>query len=160
MTVYTGSGFDGLKGKRAMGERAAERDRPTVVLHIGDRNQKGEDIYFAAGEDAVAWCGDGDVLPLDFDLDDLDQLQVPEHELTCVRLGVTTAQAIAEGILEQDGTCEATAVPVPVMDRWLTDAIEALRIPARWEQVQDEQREENERLPELVRRRLDGEGRS
>ena len=54
--VYPSSGFDGLKGKRAMGERALDRDVPTVVLHIGDRDDDGDRIYVAAAEDAIAWA--------------------------------------------------------------------------------------------------------
>jgi hypothetical protein len=102
-------------------------------------------------------CDDGEVLPLDYDLDDLDELQDPEGLLTFVRLGVTTAQAKALGILEKDGTCEASAVPVQTMDSWLTDAIEALRVPARWEQLRAKQRKENKRLPKLIRERLEKE---
>jgi Phage integrase, N-terminal SAM-like domain len=34
------------------------------------------------------------------------------------------------------------------MDRWLTDALDALTVPARREQVEDEEREENKAAPE------------
>jgi hypothetical protein len=157
--VYPGSGFDGLKAKRAMGERAAERDKPTVVLHIGDRNKQGEDIYFAAAEDAVGWCEeegeDGEVKPLDFDLDDLKELRNPDAWLTFVRLGVSTAQAKALKLLDDDGKAEADAVPVKVMDGWLTDAIEALQDAACRERLLAEEAAERERLPDAIRRELD-----
>jgi hypothetical protein len=157
--VYTGSGFDGIKGKREMGERAAERNKPTVVLHIGDRNKHGEDIYTAVGEDAVGWCEEGgEVLPLDYDLDDLAELRDPADWLTFVRLGVSPAQAASLDILDDDGKAEADAVPVPVMDGWLTEAIEALQDPAFRERVEAEQREANKRLPGLIRRELEDGG--
>ena len=53
--VYSGAGFDGLKGKRAFADRALERDVPTIVLHVGDRDKHGENIFRAAAEDA--WPG-------------------------------------------------------------------------------------------------------
>jgi hypothetical protein len=54
--VYMSGGFDGLKGKRAIADRAMGRDVPAIVLHVGDRDDHGDDIYMAAGEDAVAWA--------------------------------------------------------------------------------------------------------
>ena len=55
-------GFDGLKGKREFADRALDRDVPTVVLHVGDRDDHGDHIYVAAAEDAVAWAGNGEVV--------------------------------------------------------------------------------------------------
>jgi hypothetical protein len=136
VTVYMGSGFDGLKAKRAMGERAAERDRPTVVLHVADRDYDGDRIYVAAGEDVVAWCGEGEVGAKHTAVTRTGMLALrralTDHRprLRFHRLGLTPAQASALSVLDADGKAEADAVPVPVMDGWLTDAIEALQDPA------------------------------
>ena len=46
-------------------------------------------------------------------------------------------------------------VPVPVMDRWLTEAIEALQDPARRESLRAEEERERERLPDAMRQALD-----
>jgi hypothetical protein len=54
--VYSGGGFDGIKGKRAFADRALDRDVPTLVLHVGDRDPHGGHIYVAAAEDAIAWA--------------------------------------------------------------------------------------------------------
>ena len=67
--VYSGGGFDGLKGKRAFADRALGRSVPTVVLHIGDRDDFGDRIYVAAAEDSVAWAANGMVFPLDTDVE-------------------------------------------------------------------------------------------
>ena len=57
MPVYSGAGFDGIKGKRAFAERAVAREVPTFVLNAGDFDRHGQNIYVAAAEDAVAWAG-------------------------------------------------------------------------------------------------------
>jgi hypothetical protein len=137
--VYSGAGFDGLKGKRDFAERAMERDVPTVVLHIGDRDDHGDNIYVAAAEDAIAWADDeGQVVPVDetLDADDLADLRdeyEDEAALLFVRLALTEEQAGRDGLdlLDADGKAEVDAVPVPVMDGWLREAIEALHVPAR-----------------------------
>jgi hypothetical protein len=60
--VYPSAGFDGIKGKREFADRALGRDVPTVVLHVGDRDEHGDRIYVAAAEDAIAWAGNGEVV--------------------------------------------------------------------------------------------------
>ena len=135
--VYTGSGFDGLKAKRAMGERAIERERPTIVLHVGDRDKHGDAIYVAAGEDAVGWAGVGNVLPAarTFTAEKLQELRdvVVDRSLPArvvfIRLALTTDQADELGLLDEDGKAEVNAVPVQVMDAWDgTPSIEVLRV--------------------------------
>jgi hypothetical protein len=162
VTVYSGSGFDGLKGKRQMAERALERDRPTVVLHIGDRDRHGEDIYLAVGEDVVGWFGDGIVAPV-AGVDYGKLAAAASGHAPAVwfaRLGLLAAQADELGILDADGKAEVDAVPVRVMDGWLADAIEALQDPACRERHEAEQAEHRERLPQAIRDALnrDDEG--
>jgi hypothetical protein len=162
--VYPSSGFDGLKGKRAFADRAMDRDKPTVVLHIGDRDDHGDHIYVAAGEDAVAWADDSrEVKPVGW-LTNWNQLAMfrrlatgTSPGLTFIRLGLTTAQATTLGILDADGKAEADAVPVATMDGWITDAIEALQDPARRDELLAEEEAERERLPGLIRQRMEGE---
>jgi hypothetical protein len=134
--VYSGAGFDGLKGKRAFAERALARDVPTVVLHFGDRDKHGEDIFTAAAEDAIAWAGDDDVLRFE-------------------RVALTVEQAREHDLLDADGKAEVDGLPVPVMDRLLTDAIEALQDAACRERLHDEEAAERERVPEAIRRKLE-----
>jgi hypothetical protein len=164
--VYTGGGFDGLKGKRAFADRAMARDVPTVVLHVGDRDDHGDNIYIAAAEDAVAWAGYGYVRPLDIPTtpeslaDVTTQVVELEEEgssgpaLFFIRLALTPAQAQEHGLLDADGKAEVDAVPVSVMDAWLTEAIEALQVPARRDSLRVEEERERERLPAAIRNAL------
>ena len=59
-----------------------------------------------------------------------------------------TDQAEDLELLDADGKAEADAIPVPEMDRLLTDAIETLQDPACRERLLAEERDERERLPE------------
>jgi hypothetical protein len=148
--VYIGAGFDGMKAKRAMGERAAERNVPTVVLHVSDRDKHGDDIYVAAAEDAIAWAGSGVVADKHLSADSKLLVAIRDDLLSCpgelfsFRLGLTPAQADSLGVLDADGKAEADAVPVPVMDGWLTEAIEALQDPARRDALEAEQERDRE----------------
>jgi hypothetical protein len=159
--VYPSAGFDGLKGKRAFAERAINRDAPTVVLHVGDRDDHGDRIYISAAEDACAWAGRGAVIPVSVPgtpgfLSKQRDVLDGEAGLYFVRLALTATQANDLGLLDADGKAEVDGVPVPVMDRWLTEAIEALQLPARRERLLAEEDEQRERLPEAIREALDG----
>ncbi len=159
--VYSGAGFDGLKGKRAIADRAKRREFPTVVLNIGDRDKKGGEIYIAAGEDAVAWAGGiGHVIPPDHPNPDAetDRLitriaeKIPGHPfLIFRRIALTTKQATDLGLLDSKGKAEVDGVPVPVMDQWVKDAIEALQDPTRRDEVLAEEEQERKRLPDAIR---------
>ena len=138
--VYSGAGFDGIKAKRALGRRAMSRDVSTVILHVGDRDDHGENIYRAAGEDAVAWAeGGGYVLPVGFDLAAIINRVNDEggegEALIFYRLALTTGQAEELELLDADGQAEVDGVRVRTMDGWLTDAIEGLQDPACREAV-------------------------
>ncbi len=157
--VYSGAGFDGLKGKRAFAERAMNRDVPTVVLAIGDRDKHGNDIYIAAAEDSVAWAdGEGYVNSIDTTLEQLPVERI--HGLQCpalifFRLALTTDQAKELDLLDADGKAEVDGVPVPVMDGWLTEAIEALQDPARRKSLRAKEEREREGLRDAIRQALD-----
>lgn len=111
--VYCGGGFDGLKGKRAVASRAYRRRRPTVVLHIGDRDPHGEMIFEAVSEDAAAWAADEGL--------------TDGAALEFRRLALTAAQAEEHGLLDADGKAEADSLPVAVLDGIVTGALEELR---------------------------------
>lgn len=149
--VYSGGGFDGMKGKRAFANRALARDVPTVVLSVGDRDKSGEDIYRSVAEDAASWAGDGRVYPIGSSPEDLTDLS---PRLTFFRLALTTAQAEALDLLDENGKGEVDGVPVPVMDRLLTDAIEGLQVPAYREGLDADEERERGRLPDAIRQAL------
>jgi len=162
--VYAGGGQSGIKGKRRMGERAHWRRVnpkyaiPTVVLQVGDYdgpNGHGEKIYVAHAEDSIAYAGDGykhkPGAPLDGLLDNLDDLPT----LTFFRLALSPEQADSLKILDDDGKAEADAIPVPVLDGWLREAIQGLQDSACRAKYEAEQAEQRERLPETVHAALD-----
>jgi hypothetical protein len=108
--VYSGAGYDGLKGKRALARRATGRDVPTVVLRVSDYDPHGLAIAHASLEDSVAWAKHFGAEPgwLSFD-----------------RIALTRDQARDHGLLDAGGKAEADGLPVPVMDAILREAIEA-----------------------------------
>lgn len=138
--VYSGGGFDGLKGKRATAERAARRDVPTIVLHIGDRDPHGEMIFAAVREDVGAWAtlGEG----------------VDDDWLTFRRLAITEEQADEYDLLDADGKAEADSLPVQVMDQIVTDALDGLRDPDAYADMQAEEEHQKSLLPALIRTAL------
>jgi hypothetical protein len=160
VSVFSGSGFDGLKGKRAFAERALELDMPTVVLRVADRDWHGDHIYKSSAEDSIAWTGlDGAVAGNEW-LEDAGQLTELRDEwegrpaLLFVRLALTTTQAITHDLLDADGKAEADGVPVPVMDGWVRNAIEGLQDPAARERLLAQEEADRARLPGLIRERL------
>jgi hypothetical protein len=136
--VYSGGGFDGLKGKRAVADRASARDVPTVVLHIGDRDPHGEMIFRAVSEDSAAWAsdtGNGDWLEFR-------------------RLALTLEQAEEHGLLDADGKAEADSLPVQVLDGIVTGALDDLIDPGALAQMREEEQQEREALPDAIRAAL------
>lgn len=134
--VYSGGGFDGLKGKRAVPGRARRRDVPTLILHIGDRDPHGEMIYNAVKEDALAWGVDAGLY---------------DGDLTFERLALTMDQAEDLGLLDADGKAEADSIPVQVLDGIITDRLDELRDDDALERMRAREREQKRALPAAVR---------
>lgn len=100
-------GFDSTGGRFAEAERARRRDVPTSVLHFGDRDKAGEDIF-----DVVA--------------DDLQQLShgcIDE----VVRVALTPEQMAA--ISPTAVTMQVDAAPVPTLRHLFEDAVLARQDP-------------------------------
>jgi hypothetical protein len=55
VSVWSGSGFDSLTAKYQVALRALERERPTILLHVGDYDPSGESIFASMTEDAAAF---------------------------------------------------------------------------------------------------------
>ena len=134
--VYSGGGFDGLKGKRAVAERAADREVPTVVLRISDYDTHGLRIAEAAAADSSAWSENEHGMPWDW--------------LEFERIALTEDQAADAGVLDADGKAEADALPVQTMDAIVRDAIEARQDPAVRQANRERAAEETGRVTELV----------
>lgn len=137
--VYSGGGFDGLKGKRAVASRASTRSVPTRVLHIGDRDPHGEMIFTAVSEDAGAWA-----LPL---------TGAPEW-LVFERLALTFDQAEEHGLLDSDGKAEADSLPVQVLDQIITDRLNALIDADELAAMREREEEQRDAMPGEIHRAL------
>ena len=138
--VYSGGGFDGLKGKRDFGRRAAARHVPTLVLAVSDFDEYGLNIFTAASEDSVAWSlHEG----------------AEDGQLNWERIALTEAQAVEFGLLDTAGKAEVDGVPVPDMDRILREAIERYQDPARRAALVSAEEAERDAIPEAIRRSLE-----
>jgi hypothetical protein len=71
------------------------------------------------------------------------------------RLALTIKQASDLGVLDADDKAETDVIPVPVLDRWLRDAIEALQDPTGRERLRELEGQERERLPDAIRAALE-----
>jgi hypothetical protein len=142
--VYSGGGFDGLKGKRAAAERIAERAEDgidTAVLLIGDLDLHGRTIRDVYKADVGAWVTEHHDLNLDW--------------VTFETIAVTAEQAEEYDLLDADGKAEADGVPVPVMDAVLRRSIEYHQFPAGREQREADEDAENESLRDLIEQAVD-----
>jgi hypothetical protein len=150
--VYSGAGFDGLKGKRDVADRANDRELPTLILHIGDRDPHGELIFGALEEDVQAWAADR--ARWDSEAVELMDAAGVSEWLTFERLALTYDQAAQHGLLDADGKAEADSLPVQVLDDIVTTRLNGLLdddARDRWLADEAELREE---LPTLVRQAL------
>jgi hypothetical protein len=138
--VYSGGGYDGLKPKRDVAARAAARDVPTIVLHIGDFDKHGGQIFTAITEDASAWVADDYGLSSDW--------------LRFRRLAITHDQAEQYGVLDADGKAEADALPVPAMDAIIREALDELIDAEVRDVVLEDQAHERRQLGDLIREAL------
>jgi hypothetical protein len=139
--VYSGGGFDGLKGKRAVGGRAALRGVPTLILHIGDRDPHGEMIYEALVEDVQAWQVH------ETGADDWVEFE---------RLALTLDQAEEHGLLDADGKAEADSLPVQVLDQIVTSRLSELRDADALGELRRREQAERDDLPAAIRLALAG----
>lgn len=135
--VYSGGGFDGLKGKRAVAQRATSRGVPTLVLHIGDRDPHGEMIYNAVAEDAGAWAE--------------YYYGASSGQLTFERLALTEEQAEEHGLLDADGKAEADSLPVQVLDQIILDRLGELIDSEALEAMREREQAERDALPARIR---------
>lgn len=135
--VYSGGGYDGIKGKRAAGNRAARRDVPTVVLRVSDYDDHGLALARASSEDSIAWAE--------------RYYDAEPGWLSFERIALTEDQAADADLLDQFGKAEADGLPVQVMDQILTDAIESYQDAGIRQENIERAEAERERVPALVR---------
>lgn len=163
--VYSGGGFDGLKPKRHAAERAAQRDVPTVVLHIGDYDLHGGWIFQAVAEDVAAWLPHyaGSLMspwnPSGWSVSTAEDGTVTIGEtddggpVLEIRRFAVTDDHVREGMVELDEEGKAEADGMPASWDILAEELDELLDPACREDVIDREREEQDRLRELLAER-------
>ena len=52
---YSSSGFDSVTAKKQLADRICETGKPAKILHLGDYDPSGEDLFTAAAEDVRAF---------------------------------------------------------------------------------------------------------
>ena len=95
-------GFDSTTVRMAEAQIARDADVPTVVLHLGDRDTKGEEIF--------------DVLS-----DDLPRLS--GYRMSVVRLALTNEQIVEQELIADDGKAQMDALSTPYLRAPVNDAI-------------------------------------
>jgi hypothetical protein len=58
IAVYSAGGFDSTTIKQGVAQRVLERERPTLILHVGDHDPSGLSIFDAAAADVAALVRD------------------------------------------------------------------------------------------------------
>ena len=80
--VYSSGGFDSLTVKHNAAQRCVGRDRPTVILHVGDFDASGCSIVDSAAEDVIAFVHDlGGAFEPTFERVAVTPEQIEEFEL-------------------------------------------------------------------------------
>jgi hypothetical protein len=151
VNVFSGGGSDGLKIKTRIAREAASRGIPTIIGHIGDRDDAGErNIYRPLVRDTVAWVEKwfGLAKP-----DGWLPQGIPSRPggwLDWKRLALTVQQARDWDLLDDHGKAEADGIPVPELDallrRWFRQHLDAdIR-----RQVKGEWLSERQALPQAI----------
>lgn len=94
VSVYSSGGYNHLTGIYSLAERARKRDVPTLVLHLGDADKHGRDIYSRFLEDVQAFNPDVN----------FERIAVTEEQI--VRLPGLSDRVDADGHLQLEGMIE------------------------------------------------------
>lgn len=149
VSVFSSGGFDSLTVKYDAARRIARRDRPTVVLHVGDHDPSGVALFQAAAEDVAML------------VDDLGGFALPTFERVAVRpehvdeYELETAPAKAHdkrGAWQGGGTVQAEALAPDLLAGLVRAAVERYVERETFEAVLDVERDERAALVEQLER--------
>jgi hypothetical protein len=124
VTVYSSGGFDSLTIKYTAAVRIAERDVPTVVLHVGDFDPSGLALFEAVAEDVSAFVdslADGDVNVV------FKRAAVTPEQIARYGLPTAPAKSSDKRSVWQEGmgTVQAEALPPDQLATEIRQAVEA-----------------------------------
>jgi hypothetical protein len=102
VTVYSTGGFSSVTVTHEIAQRVLARDRPTVLLHVGDFDPSGESIFKSQCQDVGAFvsselrCDWDDETGETFNTDWTEEKDEPDFKP--VRVALTADQAIGWGL--------------------------------------------------------------
>lgn len=120
--VFSSGGFDSVTAKHDAARRFVERDRDTVVLHVGDLDPSGCAIVDSAAEDVAAFCVGYDAPGT------VEFVRVAVTPDQVERYGLPTAPQKRDDRRgsEMDATVQAEALPPDDLAAILRAALDAL----------------------------------
>ncbi|MFC1609978.1 hypothetical protein ACFL6C_03390 [Myxococcota bacterium] len=133
--VYSSGGFDSLTTKHDAVQRILERDKPTVVLHVGDHDPSGLSVFDSAAEDVTAMVRDLDDDPtalvftavgVEDDRVRFQRVVVTEEQIERYQLPEAPAKKTDKRGNWTGGTVQAEALPPDVLAAEFRAAIEAV----------------------------------
>ena len=123
--VYSSGGFDSLTAKKGLANRICSVGKPTVVLHLGDRDPSGEAIFDSVAEDVTAFVERDrpwGTVSVQFQRLALTEAQVRAHDLPLAPAKATDSRSKGW----TGGTCQLEALPPNEIASVLRGAIEGL----------------------------------
>jgi hypothetical protein len=137
--AYSCGGYDSVTEKKKGAERYAQRDVPTVLLHVGDYDKDGLQIFDALVEDIEAF------------------IRRDGGEFEAVRVAITPEQIEEYGLPSFKGAVQAEALPPDALARLVEAAVLEyydLDIAAKVRERERAERTEVDRLLAELRERV------
>jgi hypothetical protein len=138
--VMSGGGFDSLTDKHNFANEIADEERPVEVLHIGDHDASGLNMYLALLEDTEAFCEDigGEVT--------FTRLAVTPAQVQRYRLPTGEPKRKDKRAYGFDWTCQAEALAPDVLAAILKSAITTRLNERAYKRVLSDERKAREEL--------------
>lgn len=120
--VYSSGGFDSLTAKKDLADRICRKEKPTIILHLGDYDPSGVSIFDSVAEDVAAFV-DADrrhgLITVQFERVALTDDQVRRYALPTAPPKITDSRSKGW----DGGTCQLEALPPNVIADILRGAI-------------------------------------
>lgn len=118
--VFTNGGANSITGVRQIVNRARHREGPTVLMHVGDFDPYGENIFNAVVEDAQAFLEEDRIIGTQriepvrvaLTVDQVEAFDLPTQKTKTPKNGSKAHQTIRERWIERygDRTCQVEAL--------------------------------------------------
>ena len=146
---YSSSGFDSVTAKKQLADRICETGKPAKILHLGDYDPSGEDIFTAAAEDVQAFVL-ADRLNAMVDVEFI-RVALTEQQVKTYRLPTSPAKESDSRSKRWRGqTCQLEALAPNQIAALLTDQIERIVNVERMEHTRRIEAWERQELSRLL----------